>query len=225
MTIKEVFDKAENGTLTWEQFAELTKDAKFVDLRDDGYVDKRKYEDAIGAKSKEVESLNDLIKQRDTDLASLQEQLANAGAGNEEKLASLNGELDKLKAKYEKDRKAYEDKLAGQAYEFAVKEYANETKFTSAAAKRDFIREMLAKKLPMENGQIMGADDFTIAYSEHNADAFLVESDEPPAPAPAPKTPAPQFVASSTGDGGGVKPTLTELMKAKNENPDLVIEF
>ena len=42
MNIKEIFDKAENGTLTFEQFEALAKDnkAKFADLSEGNYVSK-----------------------------------------------------------------------------------------------------------------------------------------------------------------------------------------
>ena len=234
MTIKEIFEKADGGTLTWEQFSALANGAKFEDINEGKYYSKGKHADEIGVKDKEISTLNETIKQREADLAALQEQLAAAGADTE-KLANLTGEFDKLKAKYEKDAKAYETRLQKQAYEFAVREYANGTKFTSNAAKRDFIQSMLAKNLQMENGMIIGADDFTIAYSADNADAFLIETDddidESPAPAtpqtlhvPAPE-PKPQFIASTPGDGGSKRPTLTELMIAKNENPNLEINF
>lgn len=233
MTIKEIFDRAEGGSLTYDEFVKLAKEAKFEDINEGKYYSKGKHADEIGAKDKEIGTLNETIKQREADLIALQEQLTAAGA-DAEKLANITGEFDKLKIKYEKDAKKYEERLKAQAYEFAVKEYANATKFTSAAAKRDFIRSMLEKQLQMDGDTIIGADDFTIAYSANNADAFLVEMDEPePTPEPSvPQTinvpapePKPQFIASTSGDDGAKRPSLTELMIAKNENPNLEINF
>lgn len=233
MTVKEIFQKANGEAITLEQFLELAGGAKFEDINEGKYYSKGKHNDEIGVKDKEIATLNETIQQREADLAALQEKLAAAGADTE-KLANLTGEFDKLKAKYEKDAKAYETRLQRQAYEFAVKEYANGTKFTSNAAKRDFIQSMLAKNLQMDGDQIIGADDFTISWSADNADAFMVEEDdynpEPPAPE-APQVinvstePKPQFIGSTPGDGQGKRPSLTELMKAKNENPDLEINF
>ena len=48
MTIQEVFAKAENGTLTWEQFQTAMGGAKFVDLTEGNYVSKQKYDDEDG---------------------------------------------------------------------------------------------------------------------------------------------------------------------------------
>ena len=234
MTLKEIFDRAEGNTLTWEQFSELAKGAKFEDIKEGRYYSKEKHADEIDVKDKEIATLNEVIKQRETDLAALQEKLEAAGA-DAEKLATITGEFDRLKAKYENDAKAYETRLQKQAYEFAVKEYANGTKFTSSAAKRDFIRSMLEKQLQMDGDHIIGADDFTIAYSADNADAFMVEEDPDPTPVapiePEPEVitvhtePKPQFIGSTPGDGQGKRPSLTELMKAKNENPNLEINF
>ena len=43
MTVKELFDKAEGGTLTWEQFQTAMGASKFVDLTEGHYVSKQKY--------------------------------------------------------------------------------------------------------------------------------------------------------------------------------------
>ena len=77
MNIKDIFDKAENGTLTFEQFEAITKDnkAKFADLSEGNYVSKSKYDDDIGAKDGSIQQLNDTIAKRDTDLADLQAKL------------------------------------------------------------------------------------------------------------------------------------------------------
>ena len=49
MTIKELFDKAESGTLDYSTFEKLMKEgnAKFVDLSEGGYVSKDKFENEI----------------------------------------------------------------------------------------------------------------------------------------------------------------------------------
>lgn len=222
MTIKEVFEAAENGILNYDQFVAATQNAKFEDINEGRYYSKGKHADEISAKEKLIEELNTTITQRDTDLAALQKQLEEAGTDGE-KLASVTSELEKFTSKYEKDTKAYEAKLAKQAYEFAVAEYANGLEFSSEAAKRDFKSQMLAKNLQMEGEKIIGADDFLIAYSANNDTAFVIHEDDGKEP-PKPETPKPQFISSTSGEGGK-RPSLTELMKAKNENPDLVINF
>lgn len=177
MKIKEVFDNAE-GPLTYEQFLEAAKagGANFVDVKEGGYVSANKYQDEIAAKDKQIEELNSTMSARDTDLEGLKKQLEEAGA-DAGKLEELQASLKELQSKYDGDTKAFKEQLRHQAYEFAVKEYANSKIFSSNAAKRDFIQSMLAKGLKMDGDKILGADDFVTAYSADNADAFMTEED------------------------------------------------
>lgn len=221
MRIEDVFKDAENGVLTLEQFKAKAGEAKFVDLSEGGYVSKRKYDDDLNAKAKEVETLNSTIGSRDKDLADLKVKLQEAGT-DAEKLNTLNTQFTDLQKKYEDDVKEYKAQLSKQAYEFAAREYASKQKFTSEAARRDFIRELNDAGLKMDKNGIMGADDFRKTYAEKNADAFVVEA----APAaPANPKPAPQFVGSTPGGSEPQKMSLSEMMKAKNENPSLSVDF
>lgn len=159
--------------LTYDQFERAVGGSgmKLADLSGGGYVSKSKYETDLAAKDGQIQTLNAAISQRDTDLADVRSQLSAAGA-DAGKLSALNTQLTDLQAKYDADTKAYQDKLNAQAYEFAVREYAGQHSFTSNAAKRDFINSMIAKGLQMEDGKLIGADDFKEAYSAENADAF-----------------------------------------------------
>lgn len=196
---KELFD-TEDGTLTYEQFVAALKenDVKLVDLNEGNYVSKAKFESELEAKGKEIEALNGTVSTRDTDLEALKKQLEEAGT-DATKLSELTTQFETLKGKYDSDTKAYKDQLKKQAYEFAVKEFASNQKFSSQAAKRDFIQSMIAKDLKMEGDSILGADDFVKAYTENNADAFITEmdygSDEDNYEEPA----RPQFVSSTPG--------------------------
>lgn len=220
MLIKEIFDKAtsENKSLTWEEFEALAKEnkAKFTDLSEGRYVDRQKYEDDLAKKDTEINTLNETINTRNTDLETLKTQLENAGS-DAGKLEELTQNLTSLQSKYDADTKALNDKLSAQAYEFAVRDFAGKQKFSSSAARRDFERSLIQKNLPMEDGSIMGADDYMKAYAKANADAF-VKSESP--------KPAPEFVGSTPGGKDTKqKMTLSEMMKAKNENPDFVVSF
>lgn len=219
MKIKEIFDSIEGGSLTYEQFMEAAKagNAKFADVSEGTYVSKRKYEDDINGLNEQLTSLKETISTRDTDLANLQQQLESAG-NDATRLGETLDAFSELQTKYEADTKAYQDKLAKQAYHFAVKDFANTKKFTSNAAKRDFIQAMESKGLQMENDVLLGAEDFVKAYSVDNADAFVV--DEPPIEAPLPK-----FVETTPSHDAGRKLSLSEQMQMKNENPSFVVSF
>ena len=217
MTIKDVFDKAENGTLTWEQFQSAMGTAKFVDLTEGQYVSKQKYDDDISTRDTQITTLNTTIQTRDRDLATLQQTLNDAGDINALKQASQD--LANLQQKYDTETKQYQRQLRQQAYEFAVTEYVNGQKFTSKAAKNDFRTQMIAKKLQFEDGKLIGADDFKAIYAQSDPDAFAPET-----PAAQPVNPTPTFV-QPTNNPSQPKPTLSQLMQMKNEHPDAIINI
>ena len=216
MNIKDLFDKAEDGILTYEQFEALAEEngLKFANLSDGKYVSKSKYDSDLKAANQQietlsgqVETLNGTISTRDGDLAELQKQLELAGE-DKTKLAELSASMTDLQTKYDEEVKNNAEKLRQQSYEFAVKEYANTQQFTSKAAKRDFIKAMIDKGLEMEGDKLVGSDDFKAAYAADNDDAFYVEPEpEPvadtfeevePEPIDIP-APIPTFVASTSG--------------------------
>jgi hypothetical protein len=206
MTVKELFDKAENNTLTWEQFQQAMGESKFVDLTEGHYVSKQKYDDELGQRDTRITDLTNTISARDTDLQTLQQKLKDAG--DVEALKQASKDLADLQKRYDKETKDYQSQLQKQAYEFAVKEFANSKNFTSKAAKRDFTNAMIAKNLQFEDGKIIGAEDFVQLYSKDNDDAFAKPAD-----------PKPQFT-QGTGDKKPQKLSLSDMMKIANENPD-----
>lgn len=222
MTIKELFASAENGVLTYDQFEALIKEngIKLADLAEGKYVSKSKYEADLKAKDTELENVNSQIETlsgtiatRDKDLESLQKKLEAAGK-DATKIAELNEAITGMQSKYDADMekynadiKSYQDKLQKQAYEFAVKDFANTKRFSSQAAKRDFIQTMIARGLQMEGDKILGREDFAEKYAEENSDAFYVEPPkvEPPK-VEEPKVEevvVPQFVGTTPGASAG----------------------
>ena len=197
MNLKDLFDKAEGGVLTYDQLVAAAQEhkAKFVDLSEGKYVDKQKYDDDLSARDTRITTLNDTLKTRDTDLTNLRTQLEAAGT-DAGKLSTLTNDFATLQSKYDRDTKAYEKQLKEQAYKYAVRDFANQQKFTSQAAKRDFINTMLEKNFTMENDVIVGASDFVTAYTKDNADAFVVDT-----PAAPPVVDKPRFVDTTNPAG------------------------
>lgn len=213
MTVKELFDKAENGTLNWEQFQASMGQAKFVDLSEGHYVSKQKFDDEVSQRDTRINDLQTSVTSRDNDLVELQAKLKEAG--DVEVLKQASKDLAELQKKYDKETKAYQEQLSKQAYEFAVRDFASGKNFSSNAAKRDFIQSMIAKNLTLEDGKIIGAEDFVQIYSKDNADAFVTVKKEEPKP---------QFTSGS-GDHKPSKLSLSEMMKMKNDNPDATFDF
>lgn len=203
MNLKDIFDKAENGVLSYEQLTAAIAEgkAKFVDLSEGGYVDKQKYTDDLAARDTRITTLDNTLKTRDADLADLRTQLENAGT-DATKLNDLTTQLSDLQKKYDDDTAAYQKRLQDQAYKYAVNEFADKQKFTSQAAKRDFIATMMAKEFKMENDVIIGATDFVTAYTKENADAFVKEDGTP-------GTPKPHFVSPTEPQNGSAGDDVT----------------
>lgn len=157
----ELKDLFKDGALTYEQLQAACSDAKIQlgDISD--YTPKSQY-DELQAK----------LTERENDIGELNKKLE-AAKEADEKAATLKSELEALQAKYQKEADDFKANLNKQAYEFAVKEFANSKKFSSEAAKRDFISSLNNKKLTLENGKILGAEDFLTVYSATNADAFV----------------------------------------------------
>ena len=193
--LKELFGEE---ALTWEQFSEAvtSKGFKVADLSKGNYVSKKKFDDEIKTRDTTISELNSTISVRDNDIEDLKQKLETGGQDNETKVKDLLTQISTLQSQYEEEKSTLETKLSKQAYEFAVRDFANSQKFTSTAAKRDFEREMISAELTMKDNSIIGANDFVTSYKEKNADAFVTAEPEPtPEPKPTfiqPTPPAPQ---------------------------------
>ena len=154
-----------------------TKHVRFADLSEGGYVSRNKYDDKVGSLTQQVADLQGQITQRDADLAGLNQQLTavQADAGQ---LAEAQKQLTALQAKYDKDSKAWETKNAQQAYEYAVRAKASELKFSSEAARKEFLREAIAQGFKQDGETLMGYTDFVDKYRQNDPGAFAKE--EPP---------------------------------------------
>lgn len=207
-TLKELFDKAEGGVLTYDQLIALAPNAKFVDLSAGEYVSKQKYTDDLAARDTRISALDETIKSRDTDLTNLRTQLDAAGT-DATKLKELTTQFSDLQKQYDKDTKAYQKQLREQAYQFAVTEFANQQRFSSKAARKQFEAEMIAKNLQMVDGVIMGATDFLTAYRAENEDSF--EADKVDDSQSTPAQPKPHFADSTApiGDQSDDSPKIS----------------
>lgn len=161
----------------------------------------------------QINTLNDQIKQRDADLTAMRDKL-NAAQADAGKLTEAQTALSDLQAKYAADQKAWDEQKKAQAYEFAVKSKAGELKFSSNAAKNDFIRSAMEKNMQLDGDKILGFDDFTKSYREADPSAFV--SDEPQKPAPTITLPG-----TKTPQTKGM--TLDEAMRRANAGEQIDI--
>ena len=216
--LKEFFG---GGALTYEQLLEKVQENKLkvVNIADGSYVSRDKFNDKVDSLKQQVADLQGQVTQRDTDLAGLNEKLTAAQA-DASKLSDAQAELTGLQSKYETDKQEWEAKNARQAYEFMVRERANSLKFTSPAAKRDFISQANAKDFKVDGESLLGYDDFVTKYTADNPGALV---EEKPAGDPTPTPPT--IVIPNNGPKAPQRKGLMEMMKAKNENPNMVVDF
>lgn len=218
--VKAEIDKVNAGQ------SDKTKHVRFADLSEGGYVSVEKYNAQIEARDSQITALNEQITQRDTDISGLNEKLTAAQA-DATKLGEAQSTITTLQTKYQQDKEKWERETAKQARSFAVREKAGDLKFTSKAAKRDFLDRANAQDFKLEGENLTGYDDFLTTYKAENPDAFMAEQPpEPPTP-PADNGGKKNPVIVLPGNSGvqGKGKSLTEMMKAKNENPDMIVNF
>lgn len=81
--------------------------------------------------------------------------------------------------KYNTDTKALKEQLDAANYGFGVERAVSGLKFTSEGAKKSFMTDLTAKKLQLQDGKLLGLDDFVKTYKETDPGAFV--PDKPPA--------------------------------------------
>lgn len=156
--LKELFG---GEALTYEQLAEAAKSAKLeiVDVADGGYVRREK--------------LDALTAARD----GLAGQLAEATAQMERfegmDVDGIRAAADEWKAKYEAETAALKEQMAAAEYGFAVREATTGMQFTSDSARKAFTADLTAQKLPLQEGKLLGLDDFVKNYRESDPAAFM----------------------------------------------------
>ena len=200
-----------------------TKHIRFADLSEGGYVSVDKFNSQVNGLNQQVKDLQGQITQRDTDIADLQGKLT-AATADASKLSEVQTQLSGLQAKYTKDQQDWAAKTAKQRKEFMVREKANDLKFTSAAAKRDFLGQANGKDFQLDGDTLMGYEDFLTKYKADNPGALAEEA--PPAPETNQTKPDPKIVLPGGGASGPVRgKSLSDMMKAKNDNPDILVSF
>ena len=137
-------------------------------------------------RNRELEAERDDYKQKfETADASLSELKGKDIDGIEQ-------ELSEYKAKYE----ALEKQNAERNYRDAVEAYLSKYNFTSELAKKAVISEITQKELKLEDGKLLGADDFMKEIVEANPGAFEKETDLD-------RKPVPKIVDKTDPSAGG----------------------
>lgn len=166
-----------NGPLSYDQLEDAVSKAglKVGDLSGGAYVSKEKFDGRVNALNQQITDLNGQIQQRDTDLKALNEKLS-AAQTDASKLTDAQTALSALQSKYDKDTADYQAKLDGQAYDFALREASSGLKFSSNAAKRAFMEDAGKKGLKLDDGKLLGWEEYVNGYRANDPGVFVAEA-------------------------------------------------
>lgn len=89
----------------------------------------------------------------------------------------IKAKASEWETKYNTETQTLKDQLESTNYGFAVKEAVAGYQFTSESAKKAFVADLTAKKLPLQEGKLLGLEDFHKAYQTSDPGAFVPEGD------------------------------------------------
>lgn len=119
--------------------------------------------------------INDL-KQQITTLTAERDTARNDLSDANKKLEGYDPEWRTKAEKAEKDAKAQVEELQK---DFAAQTAAAGVKFSSESAKRAFLSDLKAKNLTLQDGKLLGFDDYLKNYKETDPGAFATEKATP----------------------------------------------
>lgn len=131
--------------------------------------------------------LNDLKQQVATLTAERDTARTNLGEANRK----LEGYDPEWKTKADQARQQAEQQVAEMKAGYAATSAASSLKFTSDSAKKAFMADLKAKKLPLQDdGTLLGFDDYVASYKKTDPGAFAPEGGLPRVSGSATGTPA-----------------------------------
>lgn len=178
---------------------------KDVDLVDSSkYVEKTKFDEVKQAKKQ----LETDVKERDTQLETLKKS-----AGDN---ATLKQQIEQLQNDNKKKDEEYQAELKDLKLTNAIK-----LAITDSAQDIDLVAGLIdkSKLILSEDGKVTGLDEQISGLKENKSFLFKAEENNDPGNQI-------QFTKKINGNGSGNgKQSLSELMQAKNANPNMEISF
>lgn len=140
-------------------------------------------EDINKAKASSTE-LEQKVEQLTTDLETANATVKNANKEIESfksmDVASIQSAAEEWKQKYETEKTERENERLVTERNHIAEKAASSLEFTSNSARKAFMNELLQKDLPLQDGALLGFDDYVETYKESDPTAF--KSEEAPAP-------------------------------------------
>ncbi|MNV65477.1 Phage minor structural protein GP20 [compost metagenome] len=95
-------------------------------------------------------------------------------------VTAIKADVENWKTKHTTDTENLKSALAKKDYEVEVDRFLGGYKFTTNLAQKAVRDELITKELKIENGKILGADDYIKTLQESDPDAFVVEGKATP---------------------------------------------
>lgn len=128
--------------------------------------------------------------------------------GLKERLEEANGKLEgydpEWKTKADQAQSQADQKIADIQRGYVLKEHSAGLKFTSESARKAFLSDLEAAKLPLQDEKLLGFEDFVKQYRESDPGAF------------APDKPAPTITV--LGQGQPAQKTSQQALDEKYKN-------
>ena len=124
--------------------------------------------------NKKVQKVQDQLDTANSKLKDTEEALKAFDGVDAEGLKQKIAELEE--SNKQKDAE-YKKQLEQRDYKDAVDKLTADIKFSSNAAKKSFVAELMENPLQMREGKVLGFDDYLKGVKESDPDSFVKESD------------------------------------------------
>ena len=129
----------------------------------------------------------------------------------------LQEEVEKYKKKAEEQEETFKKELEKRDFSDALDKAIGDYKFSSEYAKKSVMEEIKAAGLKLVDGKIIGLNDMIETIKGKDASAFVDEAKDKLEQNKA------KFTKQTQQSKDGTRISMSELMKMKNENPDMDI--
>jgi hypothetical protein len=131
------------------------------------------------SKSSLENTITSLTQERDGLSAQLSQANTTIQSYKDMDIEAIQQSAKDWETRYTTDTQDLKDQLEATRYGYAVEQATAGMKFTSESAKKTFVADLTGKKLPLENGRLLGLEDFTKSYKETDPGAFASENVPP----------------------------------------------
>lgn len=121
-------------------------------------------------------NLNERLEQSQKDLEELRVKLEESGE-DATKIKELQSQITDLQEKNTQQSQEFEAEIKKRDYMAHIEDASKDLKFTSNSAKKTFIDECVRKDFTIDNGKVLGFDEFVEDYKKNDSGAFVQKTD------------------------------------------------